>query len=499
MPTRTSPWWPASVALAAVLVYAGALRNGFALDDVPLVRDNPAIASLTNVPRLLVSPYWGDSTEHYGLYRPLTVVSLAVNRPVSGPGPFGFHLVNVLLHGGVSALAWFVLRRAGTHYGTALLGALIFAVHPIHVEAVANVAGRGELLAAGLVLAAWLAHGQSGSWRWGAAAFYLGAVLSKESTIAAPLLFLADDALRGTKGRSLASRLGPYVLAAGVALALRGAALGSHQAAEATIALDNPAAAAGIGARVLTAFWVQAKYAGLCVWPRHLSSDYSFDAIPTVHSLSDPRALAGLAFAALVAAAIVGGAKRSAPVARGAWIWVAFMLASSNLLFASGTLMGERLAYLPSLGFCLVVAHGGASLAARGKAARWAVVSAAALLIAALAARTWARVPAWKDNLTLATTDVATYPRSAKLQAGAGIFLEEAGRDAEAEAHLRRAVEIDPGYAQMHYNLGVLLARRGAADEAAEHFRKAIELVPGNPLPRRALADLMRRAKPAAP
>jgi len=88
---------------------------------------------------------------------------------------------------------------------------------------------------------------------------------------------------------------------------------------------------------------------------------------------------------------------------------------------------------------------------------------------------------------------------SAKLQAGAGIFLEEAGRDAEAETHLRRAVEIDPTYAQMHYNLGVLLARRGAADEAAEHFRRAIELVPGNPMPRRALADLMRKAKPAAP
>jgi Flp pilus assembly protein TadD len=108
-------------------------------------------------------------------------------------------------------------------------------------------------------------------------------------------------------------------------------------------------------------------------------------------------------------------------------------------------------------------------------------------------------VPAWKDNLTLATTDVATTPRSAKLQAGAGIFLEEAGRDAEAEAHLRLAVEIDPTYAQMHYNLGVLLARRGAIDEAAVHFRRAIELVPDNPAPRRALADLMRRGTPAAP
>jgi len=497
MPTRTSPWWPASVALAAVLVTSGSLGNGFALDDVPLVRDNPALASLSSVPRLLVSPYWPTPGEHYGLYRPLTVVSLAVNRALTGPSPLGFHLVNVLLHAGVSVLAWYALRRAGTHYGTALLGGLIFAVHPIHVEAVANVAGRAELLAAAAALAAWLAHGRG--WRWGAAALYLGAVLSKESTIAAPLLFAADDATRGAKARTLPSRLGPYVAAALAALVLRGMALGSHQAAEATIALDNPAAAAGAGPRILTALWVQVRYLALCVWPRHLSSDYSFDAIPVVRSLADPRALAGIAFVAATAFALVWGGKRSAPVARGAWIWVAFMLASSNVLFPSGTLMGERLAYLPSLGFCLIVGHAGAALGGRIPKARSVVVAAAALAVAALSVRAWARVPAWKDNLTLATTDVATYPRSAKLQAGAGIFLEEAGRDAEAETHLRRAVEIDPTYAQMHYNLGVLLARRGAADEAAEHFRRAIELVPGNPMPRRALADLMRKAKPAAP
>jgi Flp pilus assembly protein TadD len=175
------------------------------------------------------------------------------------------------------------------------------------------------------------------------------------------------------------------------------------------------------------------------------------------------------------------------------------MLPSSNLLFPSGTLMGERLAYLPSLGISLLAGHAAAALAARGSAWRGAAVTLSIAAVAAASARTWARVPAWKDNLTLATTDVATTPRSAKLQAGAGIFLEEAGRDAEAEAHLRLAVEIDPTYAQMHYNLGVLLARRGAIDEAAVHFRRAIELVPDNPAPRRALADLMRRGTPAAP
>jgi Flp pilus assembly protein TadD len=86
--------------------------------------------------------------------------------------------------------------------------------------------------------------------------------------------------------------------------------------------------------------------------------------------------------------------------------------------------------------------------------------------------------------------DVATEPRSAKLQAGAGMFLVDAGRFVEAEDHLRRAVAIFPDYAQMHYNLAVLLVRRGARVEAEQHLRRAIELVPGNPLPHRLLDQL---------
>jgi len=116
----------------------------------------------------------------------------------------------------------------------------------------------------------------------------------------------------------------------------------------------------------------------------------------------------------------------------------------------------------------------------------------AAVVVSLLAARTWVRVPDWKDNLHLALADVATMPRSAKLQAGAGMFLAEAGRTDEAEEHLRLAVAIYPDYAQMHYNLAVLLVRRGARDEAATHLRRAIELAPGNPQPRRLLDQIGR-------
>jgi tetratricopeptide (TPR) repeat protein len=506
MAARTSPRWPILCALVAVLVHWRALGNGFALDDVRLVESNPAIVSLAHLPRLFVEPYWNVSGENYGLYRPLTIVSFAVNRALLGAGPFGFHLVNVLLHAAVAALAWLCLRRAGTHYGTAFLGGLLFAVLPIHTEAVANVAGRAELLSALFVLGAWVAHrrandagAKAGRWQLGAAGLYLAAILSKESAVLAPVLFFADDVLRGRDAAPRRGRLVlEYAMVCAVMLGLRALALGVHQSAVGTIPLDNPAAAAGWWPRVLTAVWVQFKYALLCLAPRHLVSDYSFDAIPVARSLADPRVLAGVAFVAALFATAAWGWKCSRPVTLAVVVWTVFFLPSANLLFPTGTIMAERLAYLPSLGLCLAIGHFGAAFAAGREppaAARvrlTIVVALAAVAVSGFAARTWVRVPDWKSNLALALADVATMPRSAKLQAGAGMFLADAGQVTEAEEHLRRAVEIFPEYAQMHYNLGVLLARRGVRDEAEAHLRRAIELAPGNPLPRRLLDQLTR-------
>ena len=506
MASGTSPRWPLLCAAVAVLVHWRALSNGFVLDDVRLVENNPAIVTLARLPRLFVEPYWNIEGEHYGLYRPLTIASFAVDRSVLGPGPRGFHLVNVLLHGSVAALAWLAFRRAGRHYGTAILGGLLFAVLPVHTEVVANVAGRAELLAALFVLAAWLAHrraseatARAGWWHIVAAFAYFAAILSKETAVLAPALFFADDALReGSRRPARWAVAAGYATALGAMLALRLVALGAHQTAEATIALDNPAGAAGPWPRLATAAWVQLEYALACVAPVHLVSDYSFDAVPIARTFADPRALAGWTFLAALLLAAAWGWRNSRPVALAALLWAVFFLPSANLVFATGTIMAERLAYIPSLGFCLAVGHLGAALVARGgeaagaRARRIGVGAVAAIVVTACAARSFARLADWKDNLTLATTDVATMPRSAKLQAGAGMFLAEAGRTAEAEEHLRRAVEIYPPYAQMHYNLAVLLARRGARAEAIEHLRRAEELAPGNPLPRQLLGRLTR-------
>ncbi len=487
-PTSKSVLWPLLIVAVAVAVYSNSIPNGFALDDVPLVRDNEQLDSLSKIPQLLTSPYWPEEGGSSGLFRPVTMISYALNRALGGGSPFSFHAGNVLLHALVSLLAWYCALHAGLERGAALLAAMLFAVHPLHTEAVANITGRAELLAALFVLAAWLFH-RSAGWIAAAGACYLLALLSKENAILAPLLFLLDDRLRNIRG---VRRYIAYGVALAAGLLMRIVALGGWRGAETIAFIDNPPAFFGAGVRMATAAWVQLKYGWLFLWPLKLSSDYSYDAIPVVQSALDPRWWAGMLWlVALVALAIVGY-MRSRPVALGAAAWILFMLPASNLLFASGTLMAERLGYLPSLGGCLLVGWLAHFAFSRWRRAGGLVLGISLAMPIACSMRTVWRNPVWKDNSTLALHDARVMPRSAKLHAGAGIALHDRGDVVEAEAAYRRALEIYPDYAQIHYNLGTLLQGQSRNGEAVEHLIKAAMISPHNPRPFRALERLAR-------
>src|SRR5437868_432836 len=152
------------IAALAVLPYVNALRNEFVLDDIAIVVENPLIRDVSNIGQIFTTNYWrtggvDGSIIDSGLYRPLTVFSYAVDYSLWKLNPAGYHLVNVALHAITSVLVFFLALDVLASPMAATVAAAIFAVHPIHTEAVTSIVGRAELLAALFFIAAfWFAR-----------------------------------------------------------------------------------------------------------------------------------------------------------------------------------------------------------------------------------------------------------------------------------------------------------------------------------------------------
>src|SRR4029079_1331382 len=187
--TSLPAWLPAAIVVAlAVLAYANALHNGFVLDDETIIVKNPLVRSVGNLARIFTTDYWtgagpSDAADP-GLYRPLTVFTYALNYRASGLSAAAFHATNVALH---AATALVLFLFAGELLGSAaaaFAAVSIFAVHPIHVEAVAGIVGRAEILVALFALAAlWVGRKPSVAAAAGAGLLYLLALFSKESAV----------------------------------------------------------------------------------------------------------------------------------------------------------------------------------------------------------------------------------------------------------------------------------------------------------------------------
>lgn len=469
----------------ACSLYAGAAGHGFVHDDEPLIVNNPSIRALDDAPALLASDYWEPRSS--GLYRPVTTLSFAVNFALGALDPRGYHLLNIALHGCAAALVWLLSRLVFADAAVAVGAALLFAAHAVHTEPVAGVgAGRAELLCAAFFLLSLLCHvlrGRAGARRPGAlyalglGAFFL-ALLSKESAVTLlGVLWLYDlafgpharrgplrDALRVLRAGFRRVYAG-YLLVAAAALAARFAALGGGRVLPAVPFDDNPLAELAFPWRAINALQVALRYAALLVAPRRLSYDYSYDQIPLLDSPAEPLAIAAL----LLSACAVWLTLRSYRASRALFFALGFSLLTfsvvSNLLVPIGTIFGERLLYLPSLGFCWLLALGARRLAQwlpRGPRAQTALFAALlGLAIGLHAERSLERIPDWRSPDTLFLRDVETCPNSAKAQLNAGIVLERAGRHAEAIARFERAIEImGPRPTMAYNNLGYLLVDR---------------------------------------
>jgi len=516
---RRFPWSvylpPLLVGLLAVLPYLNSLHGELTFDDLGLIRDNPLISGH----HAAALPLWTTVYNPGALYRPLTMMTYFVQTRL-GEGVVGLHVVNIALHVLVSVAAYYLAAALLGSTLVATVAGILFAVHPIHTEAVASIVGRAELLAALFVVLALLAFIRAAEapapralrWRITSLAALVFGLLAKESAFTAiplcavVLLWVRPD----TTARQLMRALVPYGLVGVGYLLVRLVVVGTLSLPTTPDLLDNPLAHVPLLPRVETALVVLSHYLALLAFPLRLSADYSFNEVPVVGSVLDPRLLAAIGLFVLLALLIAVNRQHARPLTLAAAFGACALALTANLLFPIGTIKAERLLYLPSWGWCLAVGWLVAQ-AARTRH-RQVVFAVVGLVVAAYAGRTWVRNRDWRDNFSLFTAAVRDAPKSAKAHFnlgnayaerhdadrallefrealrlyppdadaafGIGRMYEVKGMDALALDWYARATQLNPEHLKAHLNLGLLRYRRGDFAQAETELHTGLQAVP---------------------
>jgi tetratricopeptide (TPR) repeat protein len=462
-------------AALAIAAYANTLGYGLVSDDSNILK-SPLLHDPWNLRAVFEGGFW---LRRLGLYRPLFDWSCLLNYRLneilfgSGESGFGFHAVNILLHAAASVLFYAWLRTLKPPGFVVALAAWLFAVHPIHTEAVANVTGRSEPIAAMFGFAFLILHRRGSA--IAAPLAYLAAVFSKESAIVfLPIAVLADAFLSFGERRRLVARYAGCAAITVVWWLLRAHAL-SRDAGMLVSFVENPLVAASVGERVLTAAVIQLEYAKLLALPIGLSTDYSFAQTSIVSSF-DVSVLVS-AIAAVAFAALAWLARRRAPaVSLAVCAYATSFSITSNLFFPIGSILAERFAYTPSAFACLLAAWA-AWLLARAAGERTVLAVSAAILVA-LTILTCRRNRVWKDEITLFEDQARTAPRSAKAHFNLGVTLSKSGDPRGAIAELEESLRIYADYPMTHLVLANELLHVPDPERSLAEYREALRLAP---------------------
>ncbi|XP_030571961.1 protein O-mannosyl-transferase TMTC3 [Drosophila novamexicana] len=534
------------ICVACVLCYYNSTQCGLVFDDVSAIRDNKDLRPSTPLRNVFLNDFWGTPMrkEHsHKSYRPLTVLTFRFNYLLHALDPFGYHLVNLLLHVAV-CLLWrrvcrLLLRQcaAGSNETPsstsasasvsslntcAFVASLLFATHPVHTEAVTGVVGRAELLSSICYLGAFLsyAHATGGSPRrtnWASLCLCFGScllasMLCKEQGItvagicAVYELFVVQQVrplhlchvvlrmfeeqppakLGQTSARRWSSTLWKRLaFLAFITVALlvgRVYVMGSQLPI--FTRFDNPASAAATPVRQLTYGYLIYLNCWLLLYPSLLCCDWTMGTVPLLEGFADPRNLATLCtFLGLGTLAAKACFSRNLSQSRTllmclGWIVLPF-LPASNLFFPVGFVVAERILYMPSMGYCLMVAYGYHQLQRRWRL-RWGRLAQTALvaLLVAHGLKTHQRNWDWRTEYSLFMSGVHVNQRNAKLYNNVGHALENEGRYDEALMYFQQAVHIQTDDIGAHINVGRTYNNLKRYAEAEQAYMRAKALFP---------------------
>jgi Flp pilus assembly protein TadD len=489
---------------ATLLVYAQAWRFGFVLiDDSTYVSENPHVQSGLSLPNVR----WSFAPFHDGNWIPFTWLSLMLDTTVYGFRPGGYHVTNVLLHVANTVLLFaFLARASGNQLRSAFVAAL-FALHPLHVESVAWITERKDVLSTlfGLLsLLAYVTYATRGG-RWSFAACFLCFVcslLSKQTLVTLPFVFLLldywplgrlrfhppravpldeneSDAMRaGRRANTAPTGSWVWLLAEKVPFLVVSTAF----CVIAVIAQGSGHAVASLSTfplatRCLNALIVYVDYLQKTLLPQNLAVFY-----PHPGEQYFPAMVGGAAalLVAISAAAVVG--VRRYPFLFVGWTWyLGTLVPMIGIVQVGRQQMADRYTYFPLIGLFMAIVWLIAELVPTGVLRTKVLPAVAVTSLAALSAATFIQIGYWHDSLVLFRHALECGPHNPVAASALGSTLVEQGETTEGVPLLESAVQMAPHDAEAHYNLGVGLEKIGRLDAADEQYESALALDESDP------------------
>jgi tetratricopeptide (TPR) repeat protein len=472
--------WPLVACIALVLVtlaaFGGVINHQFIqFDDVYYLTENPEVQEGVTLKSLT----WALTTTRAGNWVPLTWLSHLLDVQIFGLHPGGHHLTSLVFHVANTLLLFLWLLRATRSPGPAFLAAALFAWHPLHVEPVAWVAARKDVLSTFfwlLTLWAFLRYGERPRWdRYGLVllCFFLG-LMAKPMLVTLPFVLLLLDywplgrwGARGTAARSLILEKLPLLVLAG----LFGIVTLYAQQEVGAVA---PLGEISLGSRVATALVAYVWYPLKMFWPTRLAVLYPHpvDALPLWQAL-------GAGFILALVSLLVVWRGRRFPYLPVGWLWYLGTLAPVvGLVQVGNQTWADRYTYVPLIGLFIIAAWGARDLTAALPGARVIRPLGASIILTILLLLTMGQVRCWRDSVTLFEHTLAVTADNFVIHHNLGVALTARGQREQAAPHFLEALRLNPYNARAQNRLGEELFAQGKIGEAAAKFHRAVNINP---------------------
>ncbi len=472
----------------SLVVFSNGFNNDFVFDDHSIVDQNVLIRSLKNIPRFFVSSYWPISQggEKKGIYRPVIITSYALDYFVWKLNSFGYHLTNYLFHSLNGILIFFlcafILRRFRVQNNTrvALLAALVFIAHPVHVEAVTGIVGRAELVSTFFFLAAlflYIRSKKSLRYYFISLFSFMLALMSKESAATLPAIIVLWDLLLNKKNgasisfkkiKSNISRYLGYLAVTAVYLVIRLSVLSGIGPVGGSKVFHLKS----ISARVYTMSVVFMNYVKLLFYPVGLSPEKRD--FPIFENLLEPGVIPGILVVILVVFIAFYMLKRRKLIAFCVFWFLIALLPVSNII-PIGILIADRLLYLPSVGFSILMAM--PLLAVKKRKSNLMTFMLIAVIVS-YSLVTMKRNTDWKNDLILWERTVQRFPDNYVAHNNIGALYYIRGMYDKAIKEYEKVIEIQPDYVEAWNNMGFAYKKKGLWKKAIGMYNKAIEINP---------------------